>query len=108
MPVARCSSSSPPSVPFALVAILLRRGVKAMMEAYRIPRRCANVNEGNLMTVGWVRTWAASLLISVAALAAMAPSRAQFAKLPEGPNRELGEVVGGRCHGTELVAISGR
>ena len=60
------------------------------------------------MTVGWVRTWAASLLISVAALAAMAPSRAQFAKLPEGPNRELVEVVCGSCHDIEMVAINGR
>jgi hypothetical protein len=60
------------------------------------------------MTVGWVKTWAASLLIGIAALAAMPPSRAQFAKLPDGPNRELVEAVCGSCHDIEMVAINGR
>jgi hypothetical protein len=60
------------------------------------------------MTVGWVKTWAASLLIGIAAFAAMAPLRAQFATLPNGPNRELVEAVCGSCHDIEMVAINGR
>jgi len=60
------------------------------------------------MTVGWIKTWAASLLIGIAALAAMVPSRAQFATLPEGPNRELVGVVCGSCHDIEMVARNGR
>jgi hypothetical protein len=52
--------------------------------------------------------WAASLLIGIAALAAIAPSQAQFAKLPEGPNRELVEAVCGSCHDIEMVAIGRR
>jgi hypothetical protein len=60
------------------------------------------------MTPGCVKVWAASLVIGIAALAAMAPSRAQFATLPEGPNRELVEAVCGSCHDIEMVAINGR
>jgi len=60
------------------------------------------------MTPGCVRMWAASLVIGIAALAAMAPSRAQFATLPEGPNRALVETVCGSCHDIEMVAINGR
>jgi cytochrome c5 len=52
--------------------------------------------------------WAASLPIGIAALAAIAPSQAQFAKLPEGPNRELVEAVCGSCHDIEMVAIGRR
>lgn len=60
------------------------------------------------MKFGCVKMWAASLLIGVSALAAIAPSRAQFAKLPEGPNRELVEAVCGSCHDIEMVAIGRR
>jgi len=60
------------------------------------------------MTPGCVKVWAASLVIGIAALAAMAPSRAQFATLPVGPNRELVEAVCGSCHDIEMVAINGR
>ena len=60
------------------------------------------------MKLGCVKVWAASLVIGIAALAAIAPSRAQFAKLPEGPNRELVEAVCGSCHDIEMVAINGR
>ena len=60
------------------------------------------------MKFGYVKMWAASLLIGAAALAAIAPSRAQFAKLPEGPNRELVEAVCGSCHDIEMVAIGRR
>jgi hypothetical protein len=55
-----------------------------------------------------VKKMAAALPICVVALAAIAPSRAQFAKLPEGPNRELVEAVCGSCHDIEMVAINGR
>src|SRR5262245_2882088 len=75
---------------------------------YRISRRCSNLNEGNLMIPVCVKMWAASLLIGIAALAAMVPSRAQFATLPVGPNRELVEAVCGSCHDIEMVAINGR
>jgi hypothetical protein len=60
------------------------------------------------MKFGCVRMWAASLLIGIAAWAAIAPSQAQFAKLPEGPNRELVEAVCGSCHDIEMVAIGRR
>jgi hypothetical protein len=60
------------------------------------------------MKLGCVKLWAASLLISIAALAAIAPTRAQLAKLPDGPNRELVEAVCGSCHDIEMVAINGR
>jgi hypothetical protein len=60
------------------------------------------------MKFGCVKMWAGSLLIGVAALAAIAPSQAQFAKLPEGPNRELVEAVCGSCHDIEMVAIGRR
>ena len=55
-----------------------------------------------------VKKMAASFPICVVALAAIAPSRAQFAKLPDGPNRELVEAVCGSCHDIEMVAINGR
>jgi hypothetical protein len=60
------------------------------------------------MKFGRVKIWAASLVIGSVALAAIAPSRAQFAKLPEGPNRELVEAVCGSCHDIEMVAIGRR
>src|SRR5215468_12094835 len=60
------------------------------------------------MKFGCVKMWAASLAIGIVALAAIAPSRAQFAKLPEGPNRELVETVCGSCHDIEMVAIGRR
>ena len=60
------------------------------------------------MTPGCLKMWAASLVIAIAAIAAMAPSRAQFATLPAGPNRELVEAVCGSCHDIEMVAINGR
>ena len=60
------------------------------------------------MKLGWVKMWAASLVIGIAVLAAIASTRAQFAKLPEGPNRELVEAVCGSCHDIEMVAINGR
>jgi hypothetical protein len=52
--------------------------------------------------------WAASLAIGITALAASAPLQAQYATLPEGPNRELVEAVCGSCHDIEMVAINGR
>jgi hypothetical protein len=60
------------------------------------------------MKLGCVKMWAASLAIGIAALAAIAPLRAQYATLPEGPNRELVEAVCGSCHDVEMVAINGR
>ena len=60
------------------------------------------------MKLGCVKVWAAALPIGIAAFAAMAPSRAQFATLPAGPNRELVEAVCGSCHDIEMVAINGR
>jgi len=56
----------------------------------------------------FVKKMTAALPICVVALAAIAPSRAQFAKLPDGPNRELVEAVCGSCHDIEMVAINGR
>ena len=60
------------------------------------------------MKLGCVKMWAASLVIGIPALTAIAPLRAQFATLPEGPNRELVEVVCASCHDIEMVAINGR
>ena len=60
------------------------------------------------MKFGCLKMWAASLPIGIAALNAIAPSQAQFAKLPEGPNRELVETVCGSCHDIEMVAIGRR
>jgi hypothetical protein len=60
------------------------------------------------MKLDRLRMWAASLSIGIAALAAIAPSRAQFAALPDGPNRELVEAACGSCHDIEMVAINGR
>jgi hypothetical protein len=60
------------------------------------------------MKFRYVKMWAGSIVIGIAALAAIAPSRAQFAKLPEGPNRELVETVCGSCHDIEMVAIGRR
>jgi hypothetical protein len=60
------------------------------------------------MKLGCVKMWATSLPIVIAALAAIAPLRAQFATLPDGPNRELVEAVCGSCHDIEMVAINGR
>jgi hypothetical protein len=60
------------------------------------------------MKLGCVKMWATSLPIFIAALAAIAPLRAQFATLPDGPNRELVEAVCGSCHDIEMVAINGR
>jgi hypothetical protein len=59
------------------------------------------------MTLGFVKTCLVCLAV-VAALAAIVPVRAQYATLPEGPNRELVEVVCGSCHDIEMVAINGR
>ena len=60
------------------------------------------------MKVDCVKLWAASLMIGIAALGAIDPTRAQFATLPQGPNRELVEAVCGSCHDIEMVAINGR
>src|SRR3954469_10511278 len=60
------------------------------------------------MKLDCLTMWAVSLLIGIVALAAIAPSRAQYATLPEGPNRELVEAVCGSCHDIEMVAINGR
>jgi hypothetical protein len=60
------------------------------------------------MKLDCVKVWATSLPICILALAALAPLRAQFVKLPEGPNRELVEAVCGSCHDIEMVAINGR
>jgi|SRR5262247_3194691 len=60
------------------------------------------------MKLDCVKVWAASLGIGTAGLIAIAPLRAQFATLPQGPNRELVEVVCGSCHDIEMVAINGR
>ena len=60
------------------------------------------------MTLGCVKMWAASLVIGIATMAAVAPLRAQFPTLPDGPNRELVEAVCGSCHDIEMVAINGR
>jgi hypothetical protein len=60
------------------------------------------------MKLDCLTMWAVSLVIGIVALAAIAPSRAQYATLPEGPNRELVEAVCGSCHDIEMVAINGR
>jgi cytochrome c5 len=53
---------------------------------------------------------AVCLVMSVAGwmLVAAMPGWAQYATLPEGPNRELVEAVCGSCHDIEMVAINGR
>jgi hypothetical protein len=61
-----------------------------------------------MMTHGFVETCVVCLAIVSASLAAIAPLRAQFPTLPEGPNRELVEAVCGSCHDIEMVAINGR
>ena len=60
------------------------------------------------MKLGCLKVWAVALVIGTAALAAIAPLRAQFATLPEGPSRELVEAVCGSCHDIEMVVINGR
>jgi hypothetical protein len=60
------------------------------------------------MKLDCLTMWAVSLVIGIVALGAIAPSRAQYATLPEGPNRELVEAVCGSCHDIEMVAINGR
>jgi hypothetical protein len=60
------------------------------------------------MKLGCAKMWAASPVIGIAVLAAIASTRAQFAKLPDGPNRELVEAVCGSCHDIEMVVINGR
>jgi hypothetical protein len=62
----------------------------------------------DFMIPSCVKIWAASLVIGITVLAAMVPLRAQFATLPEGPNRQLVEAVCGSCHDIEMVAINGR
>jgi hypothetical protein len=79
-----------------------------MIDVIEFGAACANVNEGPLMKLGCLKIWAAFLSIGIAVIAAMAPSQAQFAKLPDGPNRELVEAVCGSCHDIEMVAINGR
>jgi hypothetical protein len=61
-----------------------------------------------MMILGFVKMSAACLAIVAATLAVIAPLRAQFPTLPEGPNRELVEAVCGSCHDIEMVAINGR
>jgi hypothetical protein len=62
------------------------------------------------MTLGFVKMGAVCLVMSVAGwmLVAAMPGWAQYATLPEGPNRELVEAVCGSCHDIEMVAINGR
>src|SRR5712691_6451926 len=60
------------------------------------------------MTLGFVKTCVVCLAIVAATLAAIAPLRAQFPTLPEGPNRELVQAVCGSCHDIEMVAIGRR
>jgi hypothetical protein len=63
-----------------------------------------------MMILGFVKMSAACLVIGVVGwtLVAALPSWAQYATLPEGPNRELVEAVCGSCHDIEMVAINGR
>jgi hypothetical protein len=68
-----------------------------------------------MMTLGFVKMSAACLVavclvIGVVGwtLVAAPPGWAQYAMLPEGPNRELVEAVCGSCHDIEMVAINGR
>ena len=60
------------------------------------------------MTLGFVKMCLVSLAIVAPVVAAIAPVRAQYPTLPEGPNRELAEAVCGSCHDIEMVAINGR
>jgi hypothetical protein len=62
------------------------------------------------MTLGFVRMGAGCLVMSVVGwmLVAAIPGWAQYATLPEGPNRELVEAVCGSCHDIEMVAIGRR
>jgi hypothetical protein len=61
-----------------------------------------------MMTLGFVKTCVVCLAIAAATLAAIAPLRAQFPTLPEGPGRDFVEVTCGSCHDIEMVAINGR
>ena len=63
-----------------------------------------------MMILGFVKMSAACLVIGVVGwtLVAALPSWAQYATLPEGPDRELVEAVCGSCHDIEMVAINGR
>ena len=60
------------------------------------------------MTLDFVKTCVVGLAIAAVTLAAIAPLRAQFPTLPEGPGRDLVEVTCGSCHDIEMVAINGR
>jgi cytochrome c5 len=61
-----------------------------------------------MVTFGFVKTCAVGLAIAAATLSAIAPLRAQFPTLPQGPGRDLVEVTCGSCHDIEMVAINGR
>jgi cytochrome c5 len=61
-----------------------------------------------MMTLGFVKTCVVGLAIAAATLVAIAPLRAQYPTLPEGPGRDLVEVTCGSCHDIEMVAINGR
>jgi len=61
-----------------------------------------------MMTLGFVKACVVCLAIVAAALLAITPLRAQYPKLPDGPNRELVEAVCGSCHDIEMVAIGRR
>jgi hypothetical protein len=61
-----------------------------------------------MMPFGFVKTCAVGLAIAAATLSAIAPLRAQFPTLPQGPGRDLVEVTCGSCHDIEMVAINGR
>jgi len=61
-----------------------------------------------MMSLGFVKTCVVGLAIAAATLAAIAPLRAQYPTLPEGPGRDLVEVTCGSCHDIEMVAINGR
>jgi len=56
------------------------------------------------MTLGFVKT----CVVGLAVAAAIAPLRAQYPTLPEGPGRGLVETTCGSCHDIEMVAINGR
>src|SRR5215510_138395 len=60
------------------------------------------------MTLGFVKMSSVCLVIACAMLAAIAPLRAQYPTLPEGPGRDFVEVTCGSCHDIEMVAINGR
>jgi hypothetical protein len=63
-----------------------------------------------MMTLGFVKMSAACLVIGVVGwtLVAALPGWAQYATLPDGPNRELVGAVCGSCHDIEMVAIGRR